>query len=360
MSRVAVLLALAALVAVVATAVPATGAESSTGSRCVPDPGDEDCDGVRTDGQGPMDNCPTVRNADQVNTDGAYTETDPRAADGATEPMRRGDPQGDACDADDDADGVADLADLDGDGRVDDRLDNCRTHRNPRQLDANGNGYGEDESGADLCTVDTDRDGVFDEQDNCPNAVNPDQSDLDQDGRGDVCDGDDDADGVPDSQDNCPTVANEEQTDRDGDGIGTACDPGEVASTPTPTPTPAVSDRAAPSLSLLLARRLPAGDLAGRLPVTVRCDEACSLRGTLTLSRAGARAKRLPRALARGRAFLGDRGETYLFLKARRSTIRRLQRVPGGRVRARLRVRAVDPAGNRRIARRSITLRRGS
>ena len=35
---------------------------------------------------------------------------------------------------------------------------------------------------------------------------------------------DSDADGVPDSVDNCPHVSNPDQTDSDGDGIGDACD----------------------------------------------------------------------------------------------------------------------------------------
>ena len=43
--------------------------------------------------------------------------------------------------------------------------------------------------------VDTDGDGVPDSEDNCPNVPNPDQSDLDMDGIGDVCDDDADGDG---------------------------------------------------------------------------------------------------------------------------------------------------------------------
>jgi len=42
-----------------------------------------------------------------------------------------------------------------------------------------------------LSTVDTDGDGVLDGDDNCPEVVNPDQSDVDEDGAGDVCDAND-------------------------------------------------------------------------------------------------------------------------------------------------------------------------
>ncbi|MFH1726095.1 MAG: SBBP repeat-containing protein [Elusimicrobiota bacterium] len=81
---------------------------------------------------------------------------------------------------------------------------------------------------------DADGDGIPDEEDNCPDAHNPDQSDGDGDGPGDACDNcpfatnpgqtDADADGAGDACDNCPATPNPLQADGDGDGTGDACD----------------------------------------------------------------------------------------------------------------------------------------
>ncbi|MCB9738956.1 MAG: lamin tail domain-containing protein [Deltaproteobacteria bacterium] len=58
---------------------------------------------------------------------------------------------------------------------------------------------------------DKDKDGVLDNDDNCPDMPNKDQLDSDNDGAGDVCD-------------NC-VLQNPDQKDTDGDGLGDACDP---------------------------------------------------------------------------------------------------------------------------------------
>jgi hypothetical protein len=47
-----------------------------------------------------------------------------------------------------------------------------------------------------------------------------------------------DSDGVPDYQDNCPDAANPEQTDVDRNGIGTVCQEGPEIEPPPPPPTP--------------------------------------------------------------------------------------------------------------------------
>jgi hypothetical protein len=75
--------------------------------------------------------------------------------------------------------------------------------------------------------VDNDGDGVGDHRDNCVGVANPDQSDLDDDGKGDACDKDRDGDWWPNKYDNCADVPNPAQVDLDRDGIGTACDPVE-------------------------------------------------------------------------------------------------------------------------------------
>jgi hypothetical protein len=130
----------------------------------------------------PCDVCPTLSD-DQLDFDGDAT--------------------GDACDDDDDADGVPDL------------LDNCRLAGNVLQEDGDGDGVG------DAC-------------DNCVSAPDTAQTDVDRDGIGDVCDNcravsnqgqeDGDVDAVGNACDNCAEIANADQADPDGDGSGSVCD----------------------------------------------------------------------------------------------------------------------------------------
>lgn len=146
---------------------------------------DADSDGMCDAG----DNCPTIPNSDQIDTDG----------DGA----------GNACDDDDDNDGLVDGQDIDpldpnvcedseGDG-----CDDCAvgTDGFGPQPDNNPNNDG----------TDTDGDGFCDAGDNCPDVENSDQVDDDGDGAGTACD-------------NCPYHSNPDQADTDEDGLGDPCD----------------------------------------------------------------------------------------------------------------------------------------
>jgi len=71
---------------------------------------------------------------------------------------------------------------------------------------------------------DSDNDGITDQTDNCPYNINPQQSDIDNDGLGDICDDDIDGDGYSNIFDNCPIDINRNQTDTDGDNFGNVCD----------------------------------------------------------------------------------------------------------------------------------------
>ncbi|MBD0779933.1 gliding motility-associated C-terminal domain-containing protein [Maribacter sp. ANRC-HE7] len=151
-------------------------------------------DDVDTDGDGvldPSDNCVSVSNADQLDTDF--------------------DGQGNVCDTDDDNDGTLDTDD---DFPLDDSED----------TDTDGDGVGDNVDATDN-RLDSDGDGVPDADDAFPN--NPDESvDTDNDGIGDNADADVDGDGTVDNGTdtdgdgiNDDNDTNDDRPDSDGDGI---------------------------------------------------------------------------------------------------------------------------------------------
>jgi len=118
----------------------------------------------------------------------------------------------------------------------------------PAAADFDGDGFANTNDSAPYdpnVSGDSDSDGVDDGSDNCladwkvsADKTNPDQTDTDNDGTGDICDVDQDADGVDDAQDNClggndvfntytntpQSIFDPDQTNNDNDAFGDICD----------------------------------------------------------------------------------------------------------------------------------------
>lgn len=255
--------------------------------------------------------------------------------------------------------------------------DNCSgdlSTPNRDQVDTDGDARG------DACDTDDDGDGVDDAIDNCSVLSNPQQEDADGDGRGDLCDADDDGDTLVDSRDNCPRVANTDQADTNNDGVGDACEapatapaasaPKDQAGMPAApaatspsspntapsggspvaqasSPAPSAPDTTKPAMRLTVGTRHRFGELGAGLAVGVRCSEACTVVATLR-PRGGA-------LLGKGDARLGGAGSTYAFVGLSGTAMKFLRR---RNTSALLRVVVTDAAGNRAITSKTLSFRK--
>jgi hypothetical protein len=184
---------------------------------------DNDGDGVPDQ----QDNCVNVSNASQTDTDhdddedGFFAVGDACDTDDDNDSVLDGSDNCpsvvNASQADLDGDGIGNACDdSDGDDVLDTN-DNCPDDFNPGQEDSNGDGFF-----GDACDPDDDGDGVANSQgDNCPNVANPDQADSDGDFYGDACDA------CPTNADPTPAFGLNGQPfveDSDDDGIPDECD----------------------------------------------------------------------------------------------------------------------------------------
>lgn len=209
-------------------------------------------------------------------------------------------------------------------------------------------------------TFDGDRDGVRTDRDNCPADANSGQENQDGDAKGDVCDDDIDGDGLGNGvEDALRTDSHKADTDGDGRNDNVDSCPTLGAATgdgcPLPVVLPEAADKTAPLASVVVAKKVSLKRLLRKgVNVTVGANEPAAFELEIAAAAKSARLAQVGDLIISAKKLAigsGQRSVKLAIAKKFRKALRTKSRL-------RLKVVAIDAAGNRTVTASSIKLAR--